>query len=159
MMQFLYCIDAFPVFMAPFAPIFNRMEPVPAKELGLMLDGVVYAYASAANYLGGDVIAGILATGMASSEELSLLIDIGTNGEITLGNKDYLIAGAGRPDQPLRAPSASMACARAPGAVETVVIKGGKLKQHHWRRKAGGHLRLRHCGFDGPDAAGRLDGV
>lgn len=128
MMQFLYCIDAFPVFMAPFAPIFNRMEPVPAKELGLMLDGVVYAYASAANYLGGDVIAGILATGMASSEELSLLIDIGTNGEITLGNKDYLIAGAGAAGPALEGAISKHGMRAAPGAVETVVIKGGKLQ-------------------------------
>ena len=127
MMQFLYCIDAFPVFMAPFAPIFNRMEPVPPRKLGLMLDGVVYAYASAANYLGGDVIAGILATGMASSEELSAHRYRHQRRNHLWEIRTILSQAPGRPDQPLRAPSASMACA-APGAVETVVIKGGKLQ-------------------------------
>lgn len=47
-----------------------------------------------ASYVGGDIVAGVLAVGMAQSEELSLLIDIGTNGEMVLGNREWLVSCA-----------------------------------------------------------------
>ena len=45
-----------------------------------------------ASWLGGDIVAGVIAAGMPWTEKLTLFIDIGTNGEIVLGNKDWLVA-------------------------------------------------------------------
>ena len=128
MLHFLLGIDAFCVFSAPFAPIFNRSEPIPAQELGLHLDGMVYCYPSVANYLGGDTISGILATDMVRQEQLSLLIDIGTNGEIALGNREFLIAGAGAAGPALEGGISADGMRAEPGAVDTVVIQNGALQ-------------------------------
>lgn len=122
MLQFLWGLDAFRIFSAPFAPVAGAMEPIPAGELGLALDAMVYCYPAAANYLGGDVTAGILATGMTRREGVSLLIDIGTNGEITLGNRDFLIAGAGAAGPALEGGISRHGMRAEPGAIDTVTI-------------------------------------
>ncbi len=66
---------------------------VPAGILGLQVHPrAAVACAPAINgYVGGDITAGILATGLFAAEELTLLVDVGTNGEIVLGNKDWMM--------------------------------------------------------------------
>ncbi len=65
-----------------------------AREVGINLNDYTYLYCfpCVASYIGGDITAGIIAAGIAEREQLSLFIDIGTNGEIVLGNKEWLIA-------------------------------------------------------------------
>ena len=55
----------------------------------------MYLFPAAANYLGGDIISGLTAAKLDESEELSVFIDIGTNGELVAGNSEFLLAGAG----------------------------------------------------------------
>ncbi len=88
-------LSPWPVFETPFAPVAQHPGFVRAKELGLELPGYVYAFPAAANYLGGDIISGLLAAGLDQSSELSVFIDIGTNGELVAGNSEFLLAGAG----------------------------------------------------------------
>ena len=56
---------------------------------------LLYLFPAASGYVGGDVIAGLLATGIPDREELSILIHIGTNGETVLGNRELLLACSG----------------------------------------------------------------
>ncbi|MFQ5574691.1 MAG: ASKHA domain-containing protein, partial [Terriglobia bacterium] len=89
-------IDTKNIREAPHAPGANVYPWVRAGELGLDLvrDAYLTFYPCIAGYVGGDVVAGVLASGMAERESLSLLIDIGTNGEIVLGNSDWMISAA-----------------------------------------------------------------
>ncbi len=63
-------------------------------ELGIRanMNGYVYCLPNVSRFLGGDVVGGVVASGMTESDDLSLLIDMGTNGEIVFGNKDWLVS-------------------------------------------------------------------
>jgi len=79
--------------LEPYIPGAVKYPVVRAKELGLKInmDALVVAVPSVASYVGGDITAGVLATMITHSDILSLFIDIGTNGELVLGNKDWLV--------------------------------------------------------------------
>ncbi len=80
--------------LEPYIPTVNSVPPVRAKDLGLHVhpQAWVHSLPNIASYVGGDITSGVLVTGMAQSDQLTLLIDIGTNGEMVLGNSDWLIA-------------------------------------------------------------------
>jgi len=80
----------------PYLPTANFIPQVHAKEIGINInpEAMVSFLPGVASYVGGDVTAGVLACGMNESPALSLLIDLGTNGEMVLGNKDFLISAA-----------------------------------------------------------------
>jgi uncharacterized 2Fe-2S/4Fe-4S cluster protein (DUF4445 family) len=77
----------------PYIPAFSSIT-VEAGEVGLNLPEQVSVFLvpGRASYVGGDITAGVLGSGMFSSDKLTLYIDIGTNGEIVLGNADWLLA-------------------------------------------------------------------
>lgn len=66
-----------------------------------------------ANYLGGDITGGLLETDLDTREDLALFLDIGTNGELVLGCRDFLLMGAGAAGPRWRARSAIPACRRS----------------------------------------------
>jgi uncharacterized 2Fe-2S/4Fe-4S cluster protein (DUF4445 family) len=78
---------------APYVPTARLFPPVKAISLGLNLNDHVYTYTfpNVASYVGGDIVSGVLATGIYQQPELTLFMDIGTNGEIVLGNQDWLV--------------------------------------------------------------------
>ena len=96
MTQLLLGLDPRYIREAPYTPTTNYFPPIQARELGLNLGPQVYVYLfpSVASYVGGDIVAGVLACGMYDREELTLFIDIGTNGEIVVGNRDWLACAA-----------------------------------------------------------------
>lgn len=80
--------------LEPYIPTANIYPVVKARELGLRIsqDALVFTYASVASYVGGDIVSGTLFTGMGNEDApISLLIDIGTNGEMVLGAGDWLV--------------------------------------------------------------------
>ena len=93
-------------------PTANFIPVVRAYEAGIKINprGLLACVPGISSYVGGDITAGVLACGMDKTEKLSLLIDIGTNGEIVLGSKDWLIACAARPVRPLKAVGLPAAC-------------------------------------------------
>ncbi len=78
---------------APYVPAARVFPPVKADSLGLKLHSHVYTYTfpNVASYVGGDIVSGVLATGIYQQPELTLFMDIGTNGEIVFGNQDWLV--------------------------------------------------------------------
>lgn len=79
----------------PYVPTADAFPSVSADELGIELPGaVVQCYPCVGSYVGGDIVAGILATGISTASELTLFIDMGTNGEMVLGNADWMLAAA-----------------------------------------------------------------
>ncbi|MDD5448720.1 MAG: ASKHA domain-containing protein [Actinomycetota bacterium] len=78
----------------PYIPVAQFFPWIKASNIGIRIASGVYLKCTpcVASYVGGDIVAGVLASGMFNSEKLTLYVDIGTNGEIALGNKDWLIA-------------------------------------------------------------------
>jgi len=94
MLHFLLNISASNIASAPFIPAVTSMLNIGAKELGIEINacGIACVLPSVSAYIGADTVGAVLSTGMYRQEEISLLIDIGTNGEIVLGNNDNLYA-------------------------------------------------------------------
>ena len=80
----------------PYIPAVNHYPPVRAAELGLRVNpsALVLALPGVGSYVGGDITAGVLSSELWKTEKLTLFIDVGTNGEIVLGNADWLISCA-----------------------------------------------------------------
>jgi uncharacterized 2Fe-2S/4Fe-4S cluster protein (DUF4445 family) len=80
----------------PYIPTANNFPLAFAGELGLKVNPntPVYAFPCVASYVGGDIVSGVLAARLHKKQELSLFMDIGTNGEMALGNSEWLIAAA-----------------------------------------------------------------
>lgn len=94
MAHLLFGISPRYIRLEPYVPVTSHFPVVKAKELGLQVhpEAVVYNFPAVASYVGGDIVAGTLINGMAEEEPVTLFIDIGTNGEIVLGNSEWLIS-------------------------------------------------------------------
>ncbi len=77
----------------PYSPAFNASPMLSAGEIGLKIlpAAPVMLVPGTAAWVGGDITAGVVSSGMHRRSELSLLIDVGTNGEVVLGNRDWLM--------------------------------------------------------------------
>jgi len=80
----------------PYIPAVNQYPPVRAEELGIDVhpNALVLTIPGVASYVGGDITAGVLSSGLWKTDQLTMFIDVGTNGEIVLGNADWLITCA-----------------------------------------------------------------
>jgi uncharacterized 2Fe-2S/4Fe-4S cluster protein (DUF4445 family) len=96
MTQLLLSIDPRYIRRAPYVPASTHYPPFSASSLGIDLDEHVTAllFPDISSYVGGDIVAGVMGSGMYRSEELVLFMDIGTNAEIVIGNKDWLACTA-----------------------------------------------------------------
>jgi uncharacterized 2Fe-2S/4Fe-4S cluster protein (DUF4445 family) len=82
--------------LTPYIPTANLPQPISAAEAGLAIhpNAAVDPLPGVASYVGADITAGVLAAGLAEAEPLTLFIDVGTNGEIVLGNREWLMTCA-----------------------------------------------------------------
>ena len=80
--------------IAPFIPSFTEKYECGALDIGININGIISLPPSISAYVGSDISAGILSSNMSKNEKYSLLLDIGTNGEIALGNKDRILTCA-----------------------------------------------------------------
>ena len=127
MIHFLMGIDAFCIFMTPFTPMFNDVGFIRGSEIGMNFPGMIYCIPSIANYLGGDIISGLLTVDLTESDETGLFMDIGTNGEMVLGNKDFLFAGAGAAGPALEGGISKYGVRAKKGAVSKIRIIDNEL--------------------------------
>jgi uncharacterized 2Fe-2S/4Fe-4S cluster protein (DUF4445 family) len=96
MLHLLLAVDPSPIAQAPYAPAFTEAQTTSAAMLGLAVnpEAVVVTLPCISGYVGADVVAGIASTPMIDEETLSLYIDIGTNGEMALGNRECIFCCA-----------------------------------------------------------------
>jgi len=96
MTQLMLKINPKYIRLSPYVPASTLFAPIRATYLGLSLGDHVTAlvYPAISSYVGGDIVAGVMGSGMYLSEEITLFIDIGTNAEIVIGNKDWLACAA-----------------------------------------------------------------
>lgn len=97
MSHFFLGLDISTIPVDPFVPVVRTPGFFSAAELGIELhpQAIVYVFPNAGSYVGGDIVAGILAAGIDRSEYPSVLIDVGTNAEVVIGDKDWILVGAG----------------------------------------------------------------
>ena len=129
MTQLVLGIDPEPLGVAPFIMVSADYPDVRATELGLKIHPLARAVIlpSLGAYVGGDIVAGALASGMDRDKRLRLFIDVGTNCEIVLGDGERLLATAAPAGPAFEAASIKCGMRAAAGAIETVNIKDGEL--------------------------------
>jgi uncharacterized 2Fe-2S/4Fe-4S cluster protein (DUF4445 family) len=119
-------IDPEPLGMAPFIMSTRLYPEVLASDLGILghprARGVVFPAFGA--YVGGDITAGLLASGMDRDPRVRLFVDIGTNCEIVLGNRDWLVATAAPAGPAFEGAAIRCGMRAAPGAIEVVTMTG-----------------------------------
>ncbi|AOY76413.1 corrinoid activation/regeneration protein AcsV [Clostridium formicaceticum] len=116
--------------LEPYIPTFSNAPFIKASELELEMNSETFLYItpSIASYVGGDITAGVLASGIWTSDENVLLIDLGTNGEIVFGNKDYMVTCACSAGPAFEGGEISSGMRAAGGAIERVEIEAGTFK-------------------------------
>ena len=96
MTQLLLKINPRYIRRSPYVPASTLYPPIKAFDLGMELRDHTTAlfYPAVSSYVGGDIVAGVMGSGMYRTEKLTLFMDIGTNAEIVIGNKDWLACAA-----------------------------------------------------------------
>lgn len=124
MVHFFLNINPYHLCREPYIPMVNAPDPCLAGELNLAIHPAapVWILPSVGSYFGGDLISGVLASGLDQQPETCMLIDVGTNAEVIVGNREWLIACAGAAGPALEGGVARMGMRAGPGAIEHVRI-------------------------------------
>ena len=117
-------VDAEPVRMEPYIPSFFGWEGLKAADLKLPAnpEADVVIAPNIGSYVGGDITAGTLASCIWDKDEMSLFIDLGTNGELVFGNRDFLMSCACSAGPAFEGGDISCGMRATDGAVEAAVI-------------------------------------
>jgi uncharacterized 2Fe-2S/4Fe-4S cluster protein (DUF4445 family) len=96
MLHLLFGIDPSPLAVMPFTPAFMEPMSVLASDVGLEIHprGYIQTLPALGAYVGADIVAGVLATGIVREDKMRVFVDVGTNGEIVLGNGQRALATA-----------------------------------------------------------------
>jgi len=121
-------IDPSPIRIYPYEPVVKESE-ITGKDSGLRVNknAKVVCMPSPAAYVGGDVISDIINSEMDKSDELSLLIDVGTNGEVALGNKDVMLVCSSSAGPAFEGGKMTSGMMARPGAIDSFRIDKGKF--------------------------------
>ena len=130
MMSLALGIDPEPLSMAPFVVTTHRLPGVRAADFGVAVHprAPAFVFPSLGAYVGGDIIAGMLATGLTRDRRLRLFIDVGTNSEIALGSAERTLATAAPAGPAFEAAQIRCGMRAADGAIEGVRIRDGEVE-------------------------------
>jgi uncharacterized 2Fe-2S/4Fe-4S cluster protein (DUF4445 family) len=146
MMHLLLGIPAESIRLAPFVTAINHVPLMLAKTLGLDIhpEASVDCLPGIASYVGADITAGVLSSGQDDTDEIALFIDVGTNGEMVLGNRDWLAACACSAGPAFEGAGVGDGMRATKGAVEEVWINGSSYEPTY--RVIGGVKARGICG-------------
>jgi uncharacterized 2Fe-2S/4Fe-4S cluster protein (DUF4445 family) len=130
MIQLALGIDPEPLSMAPFIVAAHDLPPATAADFGVAVHprAPAVVFPSLGAYVGGDIVAGMLATGVTRDQRLRLFIDVGTNSEIALGSHDRVLATAAPAGPAFEAAQIRCGMRAADGAIEGVKISGDDVE-------------------------------
>jgi len=130
MIQLALGIDPEPLSMAPFIVAAHDLPPATAADFGVSVHprAPAVVFPSLGAYVGGDIVAGMLATGVTRDKRLRLFIDVGTNSEIALGSHDRVLATAAPAGPAFEAAQIRCGMRAADGAIEGVRISGDEIQ-------------------------------
>ncbi|UCG79371.1 MAG: DUF4445 domain-containing protein [Nitrospirota bacterium] len=117
-------VSSIPV--APYEPAVR--EPgflhASAVDINVHPEAILYVFPNAGSYVGGDIISGVVSSGQFRSEDLSVLIDVGTNAEIVIGNSEWLLVSAGAAGPALEEGISAIGKRAESGVLYDIVIEG-----------------------------------
>ncbi|MDD6614716.1 MAG: corrinoid activation/regeneration protein AcsV [Lachnospiraceae bacterium] len=124
MNHLLLGVDADPVRMEPFIPTFFETDSVYARDLGIHVNehARIIMAPNIGSYVGGDITAGTLASTIWNKEEMSLFIDLGTNGELVFGNAEFMMSCACSAGPAFEGGDISCGMRATDGAIEACTI-------------------------------------
>lgn len=130
MLQILLGLDPQYIRLAPYTPAATYVPPVKARALGINLAEHVYLFAAplVASYVGGDIVAGAVAAGLHQTEKVTLYIDVGTNGEIVVGNSEWMVTAACSAGPAFEGSEIKHGMLATEGAIEEVTINPVSLE-------------------------------
>ena len=129
MVHFLLDLDSSNIRREPYIPAATHIPPGRAIEVGIQINprGILYAIPSVSSYVGGDIVSGVLASEIYRTPQLSMLIDIGTNGEIVVGSSDWLMCCSASAGPAFEGGEVRFGMRATHGAIEKVkVLEGGE---------------------------------
>lgn len=124
MIHFLLDFPVHNIPVEPYIPVAHNIGFISPCDIGLRMNpqGSVYVFPNAGSYVGGDIIAGIISSGLYTEEQPCLLIDVGTNAEIVVGCRDWLMVGAGAAGPALEGGISAIGMRAVDGAISGVTI-------------------------------------
>lgn len=125
MQHFLVGSNPTSIAMSPYISVFQDSLKLNAHSLGISInkEAVLYTTPNVAGYVGADIVGVVLATSLEKSEEILLAVDIGTNGEIVLGNKKKILACSAAAGPAFEGAQIKQGMRASIGAIEKVEIK------------------------------------
>ena len=132
MIHFLFGLDPANLRREPYVPCAAIPPVVRAAEVGIGINarGLLAALPSVSSYVGGDVVADVLVSGMMNSPEISLLVDLGTNGELVLGNSEWLMCCSASAGPSFEGGGIACGMRATNGAIERIELgEGGRVVQ------------------------------
>jgi uncharacterized 2Fe-2S/4Fe-4S cluster protein (DUF4445 family) len=129
MTQLALGMDPEPLSMAPFIVTTHEFPQLLAADLGVPVHAraPAFVFPSLGAYVGGDIVSGMLATGLTRDKRIRLFIDVGTNSEIALGNQDGVVATAAPAGPAFEAAQIRCGMRAAEGAIEGVSVGEGDM--------------------------------
>jgi uncharacterized 2Fe-2S/4Fe-4S cluster protein (DUF4445 family) len=126
MMHLLLDIPAESIRLSPFVTAVNQVPTLKAHEVGLNThpEASVDCLPGIASYVGADISAGVLSSGLDDAEDITLFIDVGTNGEIVLGNREWLVTCACSAGPAFEGAGMQHGMRATKGAIEEVWVNG-----------------------------------
>jgi uncharacterized 2Fe-2S/4Fe-4S cluster protein (DUF4445 family) len=146
MIHLLMEIPPVTIRLAPFITIVNHPPLMKAGDIGLNLcfEATVDCLPGVASYVGADITAGVLSSGVNTFEDIALFLDVGTNGEMVLGNRDWLVTCACSAGPAFEGAGVVHGMRATEGAIEEVWINGESFEPTY--RVIGGGKPRGVCG-------------
>jgi len=117
-------LPAFGIIQEPYIPCSNIPDTMAAHRIGLTMHpkGQAFLFPNIGSYFGGDLLAGILAADLDRKETPCIMVDVGTNAEIVLGSRDWLMACAGAAGPALEGGVSQIGMTAKPGVIDRVTV-------------------------------------
>ncbi len=115
--------------MDPYVPTAHSFPQIKAAEININInpEGILETVANVASYVGGDIVSGVLACGIADQPQTKALIDVGTNGEIVIGNNDWMVCCSASAGPAFEGGGISCGMRATRGAIQRIEINNGKV--------------------------------
>ncbi|WP_291320732.1 ASKHA domain-containing protein [Desulfonatronospira sp.] len=156
MTHFLLGLSPYHMCREPYIPVANTIDIFPARDLGLKISpgAPIWVAPNVGSYFGGDLLAGIVACDLDLEDQPCMLVDVGTNAEVVLGGRDWLLACAGAAGPALEGGVARMGMRAGPGAIDKLTIDPDSKSLDY--STIGGEPALGICGAGLIDLAAQM---
>ncbi len=160
--------DPRPLGEAPFAPALRQAQDLAASAIGMTIHpgARLYVLPIVAGHVGADTLGAVLSEGPHRSEALQLLVDVGTNAEIVLGDRDHLLAASSPTGPAFEGAQISSGQRATPGAIERVRVDRATLEPRikvigveEWSDETGFTEAVRRTGVNGICGSGIIEAI